>query len=68
MDMIGKIANDYVDISEEIANRQESLDSTGADLCKALIAAGRKDITVRGRVLSVKEIAAKIKITVKKEK
>ena len=36
MDTIGKLANDYIDLTEEIANRQETIENIGADLCKAL--------------------------------
>lgn len=68
MDMTGKLANEYVDYLETIKGNHEAMDIVGADLIKSLKAQGRDNITVRGVTLKVKEIEAKIKISVKRKK
>jgi len=68
MDNPGKLANEYLDASREIKDKQEELEHIGADLIEALRGAGRDSIKVRGVKLTVKSIEAKVKISMQKEK
>lgn len=67
MDNSGKLANEYLDISQDIKDKQEELEHTGASLIEALRGSGRDSIKVRGVKLTVKSIEAKVKIAVKKD-
>ena len=68
MDRTGRAANRYVNIMDEIREKQETLDIAGSELIDALKEQNRKEITVRGVTLKIKEIEAKIKISVKRPK
>ena len=67
MDKVGKLANSYVDIldaQKELIERQET---SAAELVDALKLQNRREISVRGITLRVKEIEAKIKISVQRK-
>lgn len=66
MDDLGYAANDYIETLKEIKNREETLESTGAELIKLLREKGKTEIKVQGIVLKIKEIKVKIKIGIKK--
>ena len=62
MDQSGRLANEYVDILQEIRELDEKKDHKGAELVEALRGQGRAGITVRGYTLKIKEVEAKVKI------
>lgn len=68
MDEAGKIANEYLDIIEEIENREKTLKDLSGDLIQAMNRRGSKTMVVRGVVLNIRDIEASQKIQVQKAK
>ena len=68
MDRSGMLANDYVDICEEIKSLGEKKESTAEALCSALAAQGRTSISCNGYTLEVNHREAKVVISLKSPK